>query len=124
MVEDKKASVVSNVGALVKPVNQGIKSHALSDAQKTADLPKFLFAQPPATSYATGIADQLNASGWAGRIADLWSGVNSPSGLNISYYGNNRMLIGDSTTPSSFSKDTNKVRQNGGRRSNQRNEIS
>ena len=100
LVEDKKASVVSNVGALVKPVSQGTKSHALSDAQKTADLPKFLFAHNHQRRVMqTGIADQLNASGWAGRIADLWSGVNSPLGLNISYYGNNRMLIGDSTPP-------------------------
>ena len=107
LVEDKKASVVSNVGALVKPVSQGTKSHALSDAQKTADLPKFLFAHNHQRRVMqTGIADQLNASGWAGRIADLWSGVNSPLGLNISYYGNNRMLIGDSTTPLVLSAKT------------------
>jgi len=96
LITDKQASVIANVGNLVSPVTRA----QIKD--KSADLPLFLFAHNhQQRALQTGQGDNLNDIGWAGKIADAWAGVNnsSPLGLNISYSGNNRMLIGDSTSP-------------------------
>jgi hypothetical protein len=76
-----------------------------------SNLPKFLFAQNHQRWAAqTEIANQHFVSGWAGRIAELWSGINSTVDLNISYFGNDRMLRGNITPPLILGgKDTNKV---------------
>jgi hypothetical protein len=82
-----------------------------SDVEEVSDLPKFLFAQNHQRWAAqTEIANQHFVSGWAGRIAELWSGINSTVDLNISYFGNDRMLRGNITPPLILGgKDTNKV---------------
>lgn len=96
LVTDDKLSIIANSGNMVAPVTRDqIKN-------KTANLPLFLFAHNhQQRALQTGQADNLDGIGWAGKIADNWAGVNnnSPLGLNISYSGNNRMLIGDSTSP-------------------------
>lgn len=100
LISDDKASVISNVGTLVRPVTRG---EILAD---TAELPLFLFAHNhQQRALQTGQADNLNSTGWAGRIADNWAGINNGSrlGLNISYSGNDRMLIGDTTSPLALS---------------------
>jgi uncharacterized protein (DUF1501 family) len=88
-----KLSIVSNVGTLVKPTTK-----AEIDAE-TADLPVFLFAHNhQQREIQTAIANKLDNTGWAGKLADSWK-VNGSMGLNVSYSGVNRMLIGESTTP-------------------------
>ena len=96
LINDNKASVIANVGNLVSPVTRDqIKA-------KTADLPLFLFAHnQQQRALQTGQGNNLNDVGWAGRIADNWAGINSnsPLGLNISYAGSDRMLIGRNVVP-------------------------
>ena len=96
LVTENKASIISNVGNLVSPVTRAqIKA-------KTANLPLFLFAHDQQQrALQTGQGDNLNDIGWAGKIADSWAGINNNSalGLNISYAGNDRMLIGNTTSP-------------------------
>ncbi len=96
LVMDDKLSIIANSGNMVAPVTRDqIKN-------ETANLPLFLFAHNhQQRALQTGQANNLEGIGWAGKIADNWAGVNnnSPLGLNISYSGNNRMLIGDSTSP-------------------------
>lgn len=96
LITDNKASIIANVGNLVSPVTRtGILNGS-------ASLPLFLFAHNhQQRALQTGRGDKLTGTGWAGRIADHWQGINSssPLGLNISYQGNNRMLIGDQTAP-------------------------
>ena len=96
LISENKASVIANVGNLVSPVTrEQIKN-------RTANLPLFLFAHDhQQRALQTGQGDNLDDIGWAGKIADSWSGINNGSslGLNISYAGNNRMLIGNSTSP-------------------------
>lgn len=96
LITENKASIVANVGNLVSPVTR------TEIQSKTANLPLFLFAHDhQQRALQTGQGDNLNDIGWAGKIADSWTGINNNSalGLNISYSGNNRMLIGNSTTP-------------------------
>lgn len=96
LINDNKASVVANIGTLVRPVNRG------EILAKSAELPVFLFAHNHQQRILqTGQANNLTDIGWAGKIADQWLGVNgnSPLGLNISYSGNDRMLIGNKSSP-------------------------
>lgn len=89
----KKLSIVSNVGTLVKPTT---KADIEAD---TAELPLFLFAHNhQQREIQTAIAHKLDNTGWAGKLADAWK-VNASVGLNISYAGVNRMVIGARTTP-------------------------
>lgn len=95
LVNEQKVSILSNIGNLVSPVTRTqIKA-------KSANLPLFLFAHDhQQRALQTGQGDNLDDIGWAGKISDSWSGINnSPFGLNISYAGNNRMLIGNTTSP-------------------------
>lgn len=96
LIQSNKASVLANIGNLVQPVT---KSQVIDE---TANLPLFLFAHNhQQRALQTGQGDNLDDIGWAGKIADNWSGVNSgsPLGLNISYAGNDRMLIGSNSSP-------------------------
>ena len=99
LIADNKASVVANIGPLVKPVSKtDISGFTTSQAQQ--NLPLFLFSHNHQQRILqTGKANSLDDTGWAGRIADQWQGINSPVGLNISYFGNDRMLIGETTSP-------------------------
>ena len=96
LIQGNKASVLANIGNLVQPVT---KSQVMNE---TANLPLFLFAHNhQQRALQTGQGDNLDDIGWAGKIADNWAGINngSPLGLNISYAGNDRMLIGKSSSP-------------------------
>ncbi|WP_158278841.1 DUF1501 domain-containing protein [Leucothrix arctica] len=100
LLSQNKASVVANVGNLVERVTRaGIKA-------EIARLPLFLFAHNhQQRALQTGQGDNLNDVGWAGRIADSWPEINNGSlmGLNISYAGSDRMLIGANSNPLVFS---------------------
>ena len=94
----QQAGVVSMVGTLVEPVSKA--------TLRQKALPNFLFAHNhQQRANETGIANQLGANGWVGRMADLWEagrgGVNADSalGLSVSYSGNNRMLTGRISQP-------------------------
>ena len=89
----KKLSIVSNVGTLVKPTTK-------ADIEAgNAQLPIFLFAHNhQQREVQTAIANRLDNTGWAGKLADAWK-VNGSVGLNVSYSGVNRMVIGQTTTP-------------------------
>ncbi|MEJ2611939.1 MAG: DUF1501 domain-containing protein [Candidatus Thiodiazotropha sp.] len=93
---DNKATILANTGTLVRPVTRSeIKAG-------DAELPLFLFAHNhQQRELQTGQANNLNDIGWAGKIADNWNNINqgNPLGLNISYAGNDRMLIGKKTSP-------------------------
>jgi uncharacterized protein (DUF1501 family) len=91
-----KLSIVSNVGTLVKPTTKA------EIEAGNAELPLFLFAHNhQQREIQTAIANRLDNTGWAGKLADAWN-VNGSVGLNISYSGVNRMVIGKTTTPLSM----------------------
>ncbi|MCU7882869.1 MAG: DUF1501 domain-containing protein [Candidatus Thiodiazotropha sp. (ex Lucinoma annulata)] len=96
LIHNNRVSILANTGTLIKPVTRSeIKAGNVA-------LPKFLFAHNhQQRELQTGRADSLGDIGWAGRIADNWSNINgsNPLGLNVSYFGNNRMMIGRSTSP-------------------------
>lgn len=93
---EQRASVITNVGTLVEPTT---RADVLS---QSVELPLFLYAHDhQQRQLQTGQAGNLSGTGWAGRIADQWSGVNrsNPLGLNVSYFGNDRMMIGRESSP-------------------------
>jgi uncharacterized protein (DUF1501 family) len=103
LVMDNKMSIIANSGNMVAPVTRE------QIQNKTANLPQFLFAHNhQQRALQTGQANNLTDIGWAGKIADSWKGINNNSslGLNISYSGNNRMLIGNQTSPLVLSPGT------------------
>lgn len=93
---EQRASLVTNVGTLVEPTTRA------DVLNKRVDLPLFLYAHDhQQRQLQTGQAGNLTSTGWAGKIADQWAGVNrgNPLGLNVSYFGNDHMLIGRETSP-------------------------
>jgi uncharacterized protein (DUF1501 family) len=95
LINDDKVAVLKNIGTLVRPVTRT----AIQD--KTADLPLFLFAHDhQRRQIQTGQANTLSSLGWAGQIADQFSGINgsSPLGLNISYSGSPRLFMGNNSS--------------------------
>ncbi|MCH9813265.1 MAG: DUF1501 domain-containing protein [Epsilonproteobacteria bacterium] len=85
-------SIVSNVGTLVEPTTKA----QIEDG--SAQLPVFLFAHNhQKLAVASTQAETLAKTGWAGRLADHWN-LNGAVGLNISYAGPERTLIGESTS--------------------------
>lgn len=96
LFSDRRASVVLNAGTLVKPTT---RADILAGQ---AELPSFLYAHDhQQRQLQTGRAGDLSGIGWAGRIADSWKGVNSSNivGLNVSYSGNDAMMVGSLTSP-------------------------
>ena len=103
LLEDGKASLIGNIGTLVEPLTG--KTDYQDAAKKK---PSFLFAHNHQTRVIqTGKADDLNTTGWAGRLADLWSGINNGSvmGLNVSFNGQVRLMTGVNSKPILFSPD-------------------
>lgn len=102
LITDNKASVISNIGTSVRPVN---RDQILAG---NAELPSFLFAHDQQQRVLqTGRADDLNGIGWAGKIADLWLGNNnSPLGLNVTFSGSNRLQIGRQSSASIIRPDS------------------
>ncbi|ODB89932.1 hypothetical protein A3194_11915 [Candidatus Thiodiazotropha endoloripes] len=96
LIIDNRTSIFANSGTLVRPVTRD------EIIDNSAELPVYLFAHNHQQRILqTGQANNLNDIGWAGKIADQWHNINqnSPLGLNISYAGNDRMLIGNSSSP-------------------------
>ena len=103
LITSNKATLVGNIGTLVEPLNG--KTDFQNSSKKK---PSFLFAHNHQTRIIeTGKADDLNTTGWAGRLADLWSGVNSGSvmGLNVSFNGQVRLMTGVNSKPILFNPD-------------------
>ena len=101
LLNDGKASLVGNVGTLVEPLD-GKSDYQNANKKK----PAFLFAHNHQTRVLqTGKADDLNTTGWAGRLADLWGGINGGSvmGLNVSFRGQVRLMTGSQSQPVLFS---------------------
>ena len=96
LVNQGKVAMVANAGNLIQPTTK-----AEIDA-KIATLPPYLYAHDNQRRLLyNGEASQLNRAGWAGLLADEWSGVNGTSiyGINISLKGVTQLLYGENTTP-------------------------
>ncbi len=100
LFRDGDAVAIANMGSLIHRVDRG----SLDDPDTR--LPPFLYAHNhQLRAMETGWADNLQATGWAGRLADLWLAhagrVNPESllGLNVSYGGPSRMMTGTSNRP-------------------------
>ncbi|VAW47665.1 hypothetical protein MNBD_GAMMA03-1412 [hydrothermal vent metagenome] len=99
LINAKKLSIIANAGNLITPLT---KEDYLS---KNVALPPFLFAHNhQVRALFTGWGDNLQAKGWAGRLADDWikggPAALSQMGLNISYAGASRLQEGNITIPS------------------------
>ena len=99
---DGEASYILNAGTLIQPTSKedivAIRSKAVTDKR----LPQFLFAHNhQQRAMQTGIANNLKAAGWGGRLADQWQGVNGQSAMamNISFSGTEHLLIGNNSMP-------------------------
>ncbi len=93
---DDRLLILGSTGTLVRPVTRE------QIRNREAELPQFLFAHNhQQRELQTGQANNLDDIGWAGKIADAWSGINQAHalGLNISYAGNDRMMMGQQTSP-------------------------
>ena len=96
LVNQGKVAIVANCGNLIEPATK----QELQDKRKA--LPPFLFAHNHQTKLAfNGEASLLNYTGWAGRIADIWQGVNGGSlyGLNIGINRNPHLFDAEVTSP-------------------------
>ncbi len=98
LYDNKKLSIVSGVGILVEPTfNEDGKIAG-------AKYPPFLFSHShQSTAVSTLTWDALNKTGWAGRLADKWSGdgankINDDIGLNLSFTGGGRIFHGKFTS--------------------------
>ncbi|SHO81704.1 hypothetical protein MNB_SV-15-1250 [hydrothermal vent metagenome] len=92
LIKSRYISMVTNMGNLIKP-----STKTLLTSRPLEYEPPFLFAHNHQRRVQyTGIANNLNTTGWAGRLGDIWKDVNS-LGVNISFAGTTRMMIGDST---------------------------
>lgn len=90
------AAIVANMGTLVAPATKTELKNG------TVPLPDGLFGHAlQRRAMHCGIANNLGASGWAGRLFDAWEGVNQYDilGMNISYSGAAHLLSGRSTKP-------------------------
>lgn len=99
LVEDGHSALILNTGPLVRTTT---RDEVIAG---TADLPPFLFAHNEQTkAVETAYAGHVREPGWAGRLADHWSGVNgaSPLSLGIQYGGGGHLLTGRSTEPLTF----------------------
>jgi len=90
-------AMVANVGTLVKPTTRA------SYLSNQAALPNNLFSHADQQGeMQTAVADGLSTTGWAGRLADQMSHMNSGSyPLLVSVAGNALMNVGASTHPAS-----------------------
>jgi len=98
LYDNKKLSIVSNVGVLTQPIEKGV-------SQKSA-YPPFLFShlhQYKATAYLS--SDPLGKTGWAGRLADEWKIDGDVFGLNLSFTNGNALGSGTKTSSLKLSGD-------------------
>jgi len=99
LITSEKLSIIANAGNLITPLDKE------SFTNKTAAIPPFLRAHNhQKRALSTGWGDNLQAKGWAGRLADRWTQNAAASlssiGLNISFSGASRLLEGNITFPS------------------------
>lgn len=91
---EKKLAVVQNVGTLVRPTTKAQYTSGIA-----AYRPPQLFSHSDqVTQWQTSIPDQPPATGWAGRIADIYDSIANPSGqisMSISLNGANTLQIGN-----------------------------
>jgi uncharacterized protein (DUF1501 family) len=91
---EKKLAVVQNVGTLVRPTTKAQYTSGLA-----AYRPPQLFSHSDqVTQWQTSIPDAPPATGWAGRIADIYDSVANPSGnisMSVSLNGANTFQIGN-----------------------------
>ena len=99
LIRNQKIKIISNVGNLVEPLTK----EDIDSVQK--EKPSYLFSHDNQRMQVDiGRADLDNGFGWAGRIADLWFGVEKydefPFGMNFSLRAHgSRMLEGTKTRP-------------------------
>ena len=96
LVNQGKVAMVANTGNLIEPVT---KSQIDSDI---ANLPPYLYSHNSQRKLLfNGVASTLNRNGWAGLLADDWTGINGDSiyGINISLSGVSHLLYGQESEP-------------------------
>ena len=96
LINKGKVAILSNAGNLIEPAT---KEELLSGTKQS---PPFLFAHNHQKTLAlNGIASKLQYTGWAGRVYDLWQGVNGQSvyRLNIAINSNSHLFYGEKTEP-------------------------
>ena len=90
-------NIVSNVGTLVKPTTK-------DDYNNNKDLPLFLFAHDhQRRAIATAMPQSIIKTGWLGRVADNLEDINGDIGLNVSYNGLAKIMIGETKNPFTIS---------------------
>lgn len=91
---EKKLAIVQNVGTLVRPTTKANYNSGLA-----AYRPPQLFSHSDqVTQWQTSIPDQPPATGWGGRIADIYNSVANPTGqisMSVSLSGANTLQIGN-----------------------------
>lgn len=93
LFKKEKLSIISNTGVLVKPTTK-------SNYENKQDLPLFLFAHDhQRRAIATANPQSIINTGWLGRVADDFGTINGDIGLNISYDGMNKIVVGKNTSP-------------------------
>ena len=95
LLRDGKASLVGNIGTLVEPL-------ANVTEYKNASKSKTAFPVCPQSSNTNCLPeskDDADLTGWAGRLADEWSGLHDGNvmGLNVSFKGQVRLMVGSQT---------------------------
>ncbi len=91
---ERKLAIVQNVGTLVRPTTKAQYNSGLA-----AYRPPQLFSHSDqVTQWQTSIPDQPPATGWGGRIADIYSSTANPDGkisMSVSLNGANTLQIGN-----------------------------
>jgi uncharacterized protein (DUF1501 family) len=91
---EKKLAVIQNVGTLVRPTTKAQYTSGLA-----AYRPPQLFSHSDqVTQWQTSIPDQPPATGWGGRMADIFDSVANPFGqisMSVSLSGANTLQIGN-----------------------------
>lgn len=96
LVDKGKVAIVANCGNLIKPVT---KDQLSADKRLR---PPFLFAHNHQTKLIlNGEASKLDYTGWAGRVADRWYGVNGGGiyGMNMAVAHKSHLFYGERSTP-------------------------
>jgi len=96
LIDRGKVAIISNAGNLIEPAT---KEELLAGTKPS---PPFLFAHNHQKSLVlNGIASKLQYTGWAGRVYDLWQGVNGDSvyRLNMGISSNSHLFYGEKTEP-------------------------
>jgi len=91
---EQKLAIVQNVGTLVRPTTKAQYNSGLASYRP----PQLFSHSDQVTQWQTSLPDQPPATGWAGRIADIYSSVANPDGhisMSVSLNGANTLQIGN-----------------------------